>query len=314
MFFIVVSIVLFICLVIGLGCKIDTYNETFNWKFRKKQLFSFFALLILIPGFIAKVPANSVGIMYSPFGGTSQITLKEGFHFKNPLDQVYNITTQVQTKKMKKITTQTMDAQFINTALDVKFTVDSTNAYIVFKQYREIDKMSQTLIVPTVQRILELITTKYNVIDILGSKRNDVYTQLQNDLQKEFNKYGVTFYSISITDMDAGAAIEQAIVDEAVAKKSVETAKQQLLKVETEAKQQSVQAQAGLEATRIATETQQVQAEATKKANEIIASSLTGPVLQKMFYDKWNGTPPNVITSSGSNPFVFDVSSYSQPK
>ena len=51
--------------------------------------------------------------------------------------------------------------------------------------------------------------------------------------------------------MDAGAALEQAITEEAVAKKAVETAEQNLLRTQTEAKQKSVQAQAEQDAARI---------------------------------------------------------------
>ena len=78
---------------------------------------------------------------------------------------------------------------------------------------------SDNLIVPTTQRVLELVTTNYNIIDILGEKRSEIYAELDSKLSEEFEKYGISFDSISITDMDAGEALEKAISDEAVAKK-----------------------------------------------------------------------------------------------
>lgn len=201
-------------------------HKAIAWKFNKQQLYSLLCILICIFGFFTKVPANHVGIVYSPFGGTQEETLTEGFSKKNILDKVYDMSTEVQTVTIEGLTTQTKDAQYLTTALDVKYQVSEDTAYLVFKQYRTLDKMSSTLIVPTTQRVLELVTTKENIIDILGEKRPDVYAELENALREELAKYGVKFYSISITDMDAGDALEKAISDEAIAKKAVETAEQ----------------------------------------------------------------------------------------
>lgn len=238
MVWIIVSIVLFIIAFIILGFKDILYLD--DWGLNFKQFFAILAFLIMIPAFVAKVPANSVGIKYSPFSGTSEVTLNEGFHAKNPFEKVYKISTEVQTMTVENLTTQTEDAQYVTTILDIKYRVNPTNIHLIFTQFRTLDKMSDTLIIPTTQRVLELITTRYNVMDVLGEKRSNIYAELESELTKEFAKYGVEFYSISIVDMDAGEAIENAITAEAVAKKSVETAEQELLKAQTEAKKAAV--------------------------------------------------------------------------
>ena len=243
-------------------------------------------------GFITKIPANHVGIVYSPFGGTKETTLSEGFARKSPLDKVYKISTETQTKTVDKLTTQTKDAQYLTSSLDIKYKVSDSNAYVVFKQYRTLDKMSDNLIVPTAQRVLELVTTNYNVIDILGEKRSEVYSELEIALDKELAKYGVKFESITINDMDAGDSLEAAITAEAVAKKEVETAEQQLEKTKMEAQQKSVQAQADQDAAKIKAETKLIEAEAEKKANEMLNQSLSDDILQKQWIEKWNGSMP----------------------
>ncbi len=293
---IIATFILFVALGFGAGGK---------WRVSAKQILALFGLVFLIPGFVSRVPANSVGIKYSPFTGTSQTTLSEGFHSKGIFDKVYNISTEVQTLNIEGLTTQTEDAQFVTTILDVKYRVNTNNAYLVFTQYRTLDNMSNTLIKPTTQRVLELITTKYNVMDILGSKRGDIYAELEMALQKEFAKYGVEFYSISITDMDAGAEIEAAITAEAVAKKAVETAEQELLKAQTEAKQAAVIAQAEQDAAKINAETEVIKAEAQKKANELLQQSLTKELLQKLWIEKWNGELP--MYSGDSNGLILDM-------
>lgn len=284
----------------------DKYGyKIIEWKPRKEQLFALFGLLVCLLGFITKIPANSVGIVYSPFGGTKEETLDEGFHLKNPLDKVYDISTEVQTQKIENLTTQTKDAQFLTSALDIKYRVNVANAHVVFKQFKTLDKLSENLVVPTTQRVLELVTTKYNVIDILGEKRTEVYSELEVKLMEEFAKYGVNFHSISITDMDAGAALEKAIEEEAVAKKAVETAEQNLLKTETEAKQKSVQAQADQDAARIKAETKKINAQAEKEANELLNQSLSDDILQKEWIEKWDGKMPTYY--GGDAGVMFDM-------
>ena len=300
MVWLIIGIIVTVLLFVGLGAGIEGegYARTVEWKFRRKQVFALCGLLVCLFSFITKIPANSVGIVYSPFGGTKEETLDEGFHVKNVFDKVYVISTEVQTIKIDNLTTQTKDAQYLTSALDVKYRVNVSNVHVVFKQFRTLESMSDNLVIPTTQRILELITTKYNVIDILGEGRSKVYSDLEACLAEEFAKYGVEFYSISITDMDAGDALEKAIEEEAVAKKAVETAEQNLLKTETEAKQKSVQAQAEQDAARIEAETKKIEAQAEKEANELLSQSLTIDILKKEWIEKWDGKMPTYYGGS----------------
>ena len=291
-------------LILFVVCGINTESE--DWKFNAKHIFVFAALLWLLPAVITRVPVNSVGVLYSPFNGTSETTLSEGFHTKNIFDKVYTINTEVQSMTINDLTTQTKDAQYVTSALDIKYRIDPANAYLVFTQFRTLKTMSETLITPTTQRVLELTTTKYNVMDVLGEKRADIYTELELALAEEFAKYGVQFYSISLTDMDAGEAIEAAITAEAVAKKEVETAEQNLLKTETEAKQKSVQAQADQDAAKIKAETRLIEAEAEKEANELLQQSLTKDILIQMWIDKWNGHTPTYYGGDGAD-LIFNT-------
>lgn len=303
---IIIGLLLFI--VFGAQTENDKYGDLqiSGWKVNKKQFVSLLALIIMIPAFVTSIPANSVGIKYSMFTGTSKETLSEGFKFKSPFDKVYKISTETQTKTVENLTTQTMDAQYLTSSLDIKYKVNDSNAFVVFKQYKTLGKMSKNLIVPTTQRVLELVTTKYNVIDILGEKRSEVYSELSIALSDELAKYGVEFDSITINDMDAGDALEAAITAEAVAKKEVETAEQKLLKTQTEAKQKSVQAQAEQDAARIEAETKVIKAKADKDANELLNQSLSDKVLRKLWIEKWNGTTPTYYGGNGAD-LIFNT-------
>lgn len=297
MLWLILGIIVTLLLWVLLG--VDDSSNAWNLHFR--QIFCVLGLIVMIPGFITKIPANSVGIVYSPFGGTKEQTLTEGFHGKNIFDKVYKISTEVQTMNVSNLTTQTMDAQYLTSILDIKYRVNTGNAYLVFTQFRTLKNMSENLIVPTTQRVLEHVTTQYNIIDILGEKRNTIYTELEVALTEEFAKYGVEFYSISIVDMDAGVALEDAIAAEAVAKKAVETAAQNLEKTKMEAQQKSVQAQAEQDAAKIKAETKLIEAEAEKAANELLNMTLTDEILEKLWIEKWNGQMPTYYAGEGEN-------------
>jgi len=301
MFWIILSVIAVVGLFILFG--VDSENE--KWKVQKRQILSLLGLIFIIPSIITTVPANSVGILYSPFTGVSETTLSEGFHMKNPFAKVYKISTEVQSQTVENVYTQTSDSQYVASIIDIKYSVDTSNAFVIFKQFRTLDKMSNSLITPIVQRTMDLITTKYNVIDILGEKRTDVYNQLQSNLAEELSKYGITFHSVTIKDTDAGEAIEKAIEAEAVAKKAVETAEQEYLKAQTESKKKTVTAQAEQDAAKIQAETEIIKAQAEKEANELLTKSLTNSVLYKMYLDKWDGKLSTVV--SGDNGIMLDI-------
>ena len=304
---IIVSIIVTLAAFFSLGFHEEGsgYNAELKWTFKRRQIFALAGLFICLFGVFKTIPANHVGIVYSPFGGTKTETLSEGFVVKKPFDKIYKISTEVQTTVVGNLTTQTSDAQYLISEIDIKYSVDEKDAYIVFKQFKTLKNVSANLIVPTTQRVLEQITTKYNVIDILGEKRTDVYSELQVALTEELALYGIKFNSVTINDMDAGEALEKAITDEAVAKKAVETAKQNLEKAKTEAQQKSVQAQAEQDAARIEAETKIIEAEAEKKANDLLTQSLTDDILQKAWIDKWNGQMPQYYSGDGSGMSVI---------
>lgn len=297
---IILSGVLFVLLGVQTGKDQWGDDKVTGWKINKGQVFAFLPMLICIFGLFTSIPANHVGIVYSPFGGTKEETLSEGFHGKNIFDKIYKINTEVQTTTIENLTTQTKDAQYLTSILDIKYKVNTANAHVIFKQFRTLDNMSENLIVPTTQRALELVTTRYNIIDILGEKRSEVYAELEKALSAEFSEYGVEFVSISITDMDAGDDLEKAISDEAVAKKAVETAEENLKKAEIDAKQKSVEAQAEQDAAKIKAETKKIEAQAERDANELLNQSMSDEVLEKLWIEKWNGQLPTYVGGEDS--------------
>ena len=285
----IIAVILSLVLFVALGIEGNEYD---GFKFKVKGR-CFVALLVLLlwvgMNSYTFVPANEVGIKYSAFTGTSEETLSEGLAFKTPFDKVYTISTTVQEKSIENLSVQTKDAQWVSMVINVKYQVNNSNAFKVFKNYKTLDNLSNNLIANATQRSVEEITTKYNVMEVLGEERNSIYTEIENQLKERLAMEGVDLKFLTIVDTDAGTTIENAIAQEAVAKKAVETALQNQEKAKIEA------------------ETKLIEAEGEAKANNVKTKALTDEVLLEMWIQRWDGKLP--LVSDGEGGMMIDISS-----
>lgn len=257
--------------------KEDEYdNITLQWN--KKGLLSIIPLgLLVFVQSICVIPSNTVGVKYSALHGTSKDTLKEGVHFVTPfVDKIYKIDTTVQERTDDGVSVQTKDAQWAKMQLNVKYEVSKSNAFKVYKQYKTMDALKDNIIGNYAQNAMNEVCSNYNIIDLLGEKRNEIINKASEILKQNLEKEGVTLKMLTIKDLDAGKKIEKAISDEAVAKKQVETAKQKQEKARTEA------------ATKL------IEAEGEANANAVKTKALTPEVLQEQWINKWDGKLPKV--------------------
>lgn len=284
----IILVLLAIGMVIALGI-IEKENGINTFKLNKKQLLAIIPLLVALGmNCITFVSANTVGVKYSAFNGTSKETLNEGLHFKTPFDKIYEIDTTVQERSVKNVMVQTNDAQFLTMNINVKYQVTTKDAFKVYKGYKTLDTLNKNIIANYAQQALSEVCTQYNIIDILGDKRNEVIQKSSELLKEKYANEGVTFKSLTVKDMDAGDEIEKAIKDEAVAKKEVETAEQKKQKAQKEA------------------ETKLIEAQGEAEANAAKSTQLTDQILKEKIIEKWNGELSKV---GGSNGTMFDISS-----
>lgn len=283
---ILLLVIVAVCIALGLIVE-DEYGEIV-FKLNKKMWLVIIPLALCVGTLcITFIPANNVGIKYSAVSGVSQNTLNEGLAFKSPLDTVYLIDTTIQERTVEKVSVQTKDAQWVSMDVNVKYSVNKNNAFRVFKNYKTLENLQINLIANATQRSIEEITTQYNIMDVLGERRNVIYKDIEQKLKELLEVEGVDLKFITIKDTDAGEAIEKAIADEAVATKAVETAKQK-------------QEQSKIEA-----ETKLIKAEGEAKANAVKTKALTDEVLFEMWINKWDGKMPTV---SGTDNAMIDIS------
>ena len=280
-------IVIVITVLTFLVLSVDPREEKF--KVTKKSFLSLFCLLLLGFACFTNIGANRVGIVYNPLkGGIQNYTLNQGYKLKTPLTKVYKINTEVNELTFSNISVQTNDSQFVNTVIKVQVKIDSTQAFEYFSKYRDksLEDIS-SILSATIQKQLETVTTQYNIMDVLGAKRDEIVNKSLTLIQDELIKDGISVLRITLVDTDAGADIEKAIANEAVAKKEAETAeyKKQKAQLEGEAKV--------------------IEAQNNKEANELISKTLTDKLLIEKFIEKWDGKLPTV--TGGET--MFDITS-----
>lgn len=285
MFLIILSIILTIITIFMLGINFSklTNEERWEWKVNKRMIFGFIWLLLILFGCFKNIGANKVGIVYNPLkGGIQNYTLSQGYKTKSPFTKIYKINTEVEELTFNDISVQTGDSQYVNTIIKVQVKIDGNKAFEYFSKYRDksLEDIS-SLLSATIQKQLESVTTKYNIMDVLGGSRDEIVNKTLELIKKELAKDGIEVLRITLVDTDAGAAIENAIAGEAVAKKEAETAeyKKQKAQLEGEAKV--------------------IEAQKEKEANELISKTLTKELLTEKFIEKWNGELPKVSGADG---------------
>lgn len=239
---------------------------------------------------ISTVPANHVGIVFNKVsGGIQEESLSPGWKFHMPFaESIYDVSTYTHTLLLKpgaddngnlfddSIRTQTRDGQSLTTQADVQYRVQPEDAHEVFGQFhsneRNVRQNIQIKLPPIIQRGVERVTTKYDVVELLGEKRSEVQVEIEKSVSEELSKYGITLQSFTLVDTDAGDAIEQAIADEAVAQQRVQTAKQQQEK-------QKVENQINLEKAQAEAEQLMIRAKGEADANRLLSESVTSELI-----------------------------------
>ena len=141
---------------------------------------------------------------------------------------------------------------------------------------------------PRVKEIVQATIAKYTIEEFV-TKRAQISTEIFNDLQDDFARYGMVVSNVSIVNHDFSDEYEKAIEAKKVAEQKVETAKAESAKAQVEAENRVKLAEYALR-----------EKELQAKANEIESNSLTPQLLRKMTIEKWNGQLPKVQGSSNN--------------
>ena len=122
----------------------------------------------------------------------------------------------------------------------------------------------------------------------LGSKKGEIMEAVKEYVVNYFKDYGIT---ITVLGLKEGISFENPAIQKALDEKFA--SEQKLVIQQNENEANIAKAEAEAQAVLIA-------ANAQAEANKKLAESLTGSILEKMYYEKWNGELPYVYGDSNS--------------
>lgn len=239
---------------------------------------------------IVIIPTGEVGIV-SRLG--KAVDVKDpGLNFKIPfIDSIKTIEVREQNIE-KNYIVSSKDMQTITMTLNVQYSVGND----VLELYKKFGtSYKERLIFPRISESLNAVSARYTIEEFI-TRRNEMSSELLNELTEDFTEYGVVVSACSIIEHDFSDEFDQAIERKLVASQNALTAKNDLEKVRFEAEAEVVKAQQYAEA-------EIAKARGEAEANRLRQQSLTPLLVQQQAIQRWNGTLPSVM-GGNSVPFI----------
>lgn len=258
-------------------------------------------VIIVFASATAIVPAGSTGVVVT-FGKVSESTYSEGFHLKIPFAQTVEIVSNKIQVYETDASAVSKDLQTVNSKIAVNFRVRSDASASIYKNIGP--DYQQVILMPAVQESMKAVSAQYTAEELI-TKRNQVGQEIKEQLEAKVSDYGIQIEKFNIVNFDFSAEFNSAIEQKQVAE-------QNLLKTETEQKEQLViadaDAQKKVKAATAEADAIKLKADAQAEANKVIAESLSDTLLKYQMLEKWDGSVPKV-TGSANPLMTFDIDS-----
>lgn len=193
--------------------------------------------------------------------------------------------------------------------------------------YRYNNTPLSTIIDTDIKKMVEdefnMATSQFTSTDLLNHK-TEIMDAVKKNVTEYFKDYGITITVLGLKEgisyenpeiqqaIDAKYASEQELViqqnkNEANLAKAEAEAQAAVIAAEAAAEAKLKEAQAQIEIAKAEAEAIRIAAEAEAEANKKIAESLTDEVLQKLYYEKWNGKLPTIVGGNGDYILPSDI-------
>ena len=238
-----------------------------------------------------RIPTGHTGVV-TTFGQVENYTLEAGIHLKAPWQKVIRMDNRVQRETIE-LTCFSSDIQEVSMSYTVYYQINKSNAMTI---YSTIGKNYESqIIAPSVNESVKIVAAKYTAEELVGN-RTELALGIIEELTEKLATYNIEFVDASIENIDFTDAFTNAV-------EAKQVAQQNKLKAQTEAEPKKIEAQAAADAQLITAQAEAdallIEAQAAAEANRLITESLTPEILQKMYYDVWNGELPYVYGADG---------------
>lgn len=250
-------------------------------------------LLLLTQAFVV-IPTGCTGVK-TTFSQIDDVTVQKGWNWKVPFVQQIKLVNNKQQDKVfeDKIWSETQNRTAVYYKdVTVTYQINAEKSAWVYINVNDFEDnlISQPLVASAIKSASKTLTdenaTNRSQIEPLAAE------MIQKSLDEKYDENVVIINKVIINDADFEDSYNEAIAE---AQKAVIEASKQATINEQKIAEAEAEKQAKV-----------IKAEGEAEANKKISESLTNNILQRTFYEKWDGVMPKVL---GSNSSIMDVTS-----
>jgi len=256
-------------------------------------------LMILSSG-IRMIGAGHVGVALL-FGKVQPVALREGINLVNPLYDVIEMDTRVQ-KHQAKYDAASKDLQAVHVEMVLNYRLLPDKATEVYQRIGP--DYTRIIIDPAAQEVLKANTALHIATEILH-QRPKIKADIQKELTAWLANYGIEMKEAALANIRFDAAYEKAIEAKQIEEQKAEQKRYELIQAQRQAEIVAAQAKgqgdAARERAKGESEAIRIRGEAEAAYNQKVAASLTSPLIQQRYLEKWDGKLPQ-FSAGGSTP------------
>jgi regulator of protease activity HflC (stomatin/prohibitin superfamily) len=288
-------------------------------------------LLVIVFSAWRSIRPGYVGIVFDKANhNVTTGALDPGWAFINPFTQAiqeYPVTIQTYPMVMNSeegpvrgddsIKIQSDEGQQINLDVVIQYQVEKDQASQLYVDWggAPIEAVEDGVVRQYTRSEVPVVASKFGWEEITSTKRGDIVQEITSVLKAEFDKRHLNLVSFGIREVHLPQPLQDALNQKIQAQQASEQQKYSLAQATVKAQQDVTQAtgeangvKAKAEGDAQATLTK---AKAQAAANDLLAKSLTPPLIQYEGLQRWDGRLP-LFTGGGGTPMI-DVSRLTQP-
>lgn len=212
---------------------------------------------------------------------------------RKPVSRSWESGDSTATSANKAIFGETSDQIGIYVGMNCTAMIEEKDAAKFLYRYNNtpLESVIDTDIKKLVEDRFNIETAKYTSTE-LGAKKGEIMEAVKEYVVPYFEEYGIT---ITVLGMKEGVSYENDEIQKAIDAKFA--SEQELVIQQNKNEAALAKAEADATATIMA-------AEAQAKANGLLSESMTPALLEKMYYEKWDGKLPYIYGGDGMTPII----------
>jgi regulator of protease activity HflC (stomatin/prohibitin superfamily) len=190
------------------------------------------------------------------------------------------------------------DAQTMDIAMTLQYQIMVDKVMDIATQYGSLKTLEGRIQSIAIEKTKSVLSG-YKAMDIIAN-RATISPAVEQAIKDAIGEeYFVNVTAVVLTNIDFSDAFELAVEEKMIAEQAKLKAdyenQTKVAQAEAEAQAKLKAAEAEIEIAKAQAEAKKIAAEAEAAANKTIADSITPEILEKMFYEMWNGELPKVM-------------------